>query len=318
MTLDSRARRDSGLLLLLVTGAVLFDATPGRAQKIVPEVVIEDRFNGAEGLAFNAEGRLFMAANRAIWEIGEDGSVRKLVDNSSNLGMAPIGARDLLKADFGPLVYPQAGPNSDGVVWRVTPEGDTSRVADGIGDPNAIVVFPDGSFLVSDDFTTNIYHVSPAGAVGVFTETIPFPNGLALSPDGAWLYVAQLFARAPEGPPPARFEDFSDQLWRLPLRDFRPAGPAEVIFRTGGETGPDGLAVDARGRVYLSAAREGQLWRYDPATGTGELLADGLPGLASLAFGQGPFDPESLYAVQIRGGRLLRFRVGARGAPLYH
>jgi gluconolactonase len=103
-------------------------------------------------------------------------------------------------------------------------------------------------------------------------------------------------------------------VWRLPLRDGRPLGPPEVIFRTGGATGPDGLAVDSRGRLYLSAAREGQLWRIDPIAKTGELLAENLPGLASLAFGQGAFDRESLYATQIRGGRLLRFRVGAMGA----
>ncbi len=286
------------------------------AEKLEPEVLIEGRFNFGEGLGFNGEGRLFMAANRALWEVAVDGSTRKVADFDSNLGIAAIGARDLLKADFGPLVSPQAGPNTDGTVWRVTPEGEKTLVASGIGDPNAILVLANGELLVSDDFTPNVYRVAKDGSVHVFTDTIPFPNGLALAPDGATLYVAQIFSRAPAGPPPARFEEFSDQVWRLPLVDFRPAGPPEVFFRTGGATGPDGLAVDTHGRVYLAAAREGQLWRIDPATGKGELLAEGLPGLASLAFGQGSFDPESLYAVQIRGGRLLRFKVGARGAPL--
>jgi gluconolactonase len=156
--------------------------------------------------------------------------------------------------------------------------------------------------------------VAPGGDVSVFSDAIPFPNGLALSRDGTSLYVAQIFRRAPTDPPPARFQEFSDRLWRLPLLDNRPAGPPVVLFRTGGETGPDGLALDSDGRIYLSAAREGQLWRVDPATGTGELLADGLPGLASLAFGRGAFDHQSLYATQIRGGRLLRFAVGATGA----
>jgi hypothetical protein len=67
--------------------------------------------------------------------------------------------------------------------------------------------------------------------------------------------------------------------------------------------------------LYLTAARAGQLWRVDPATRSGELLADGFPGLASLAFGRGKFDADSLYVVQIRGGRLLRFPVAAPRAP---
>ncbi|NOT06844.1 MAG: hypothetical protein HOP28_01425, partial [Gemmatimonadales bacterium] len=176
------------------------------AQRLVPEVIIEGRFTGAEGLAFNHEGRLFMAANRAVWEVLPDGSTRRVADFTSNLGMAAIGRRDILKADFGPLVRPQDGPNTDGVIYRITPEGDATRVADGIGDPNAIVVLPSGEFLVSDDFVNDIYLVTPEGRVSVFTSAIPFPNGLALAPDGSALYVAQIFSRAPPGPAPARYE----------------------------------------------------------------------------------------------------------------
>lgn len=306
----------SSSLLILTSGTVPI-GNRAFGQKVSAEVLIENRFRAGEGLSFNGEGRLFVGANRAVWEVTPDLQTRKIAEFTSNLGMAPIGGRDLLKADFGPLVFPQHGTNTDGVIWRISPDGDTTRIAGGIGDPNAIVVFPDRSFLVSDDFTHNIYHVTTAGNVSVFTDAIPFPNGLALSPDGNALYVARLFVRAPEGPPPARFEDFSDEVWRLPMRDFRPAGPPEVIFRTGGETGPDGLAVDVEGRIYLTAARAGQLWRFDPKNGHGELLADGLPGLASIAFGQGAFDPESLYAMQIQGGRILRFKLGVRGASLY-
>ncbi|HEX9829501.1 MAG TPA: SMP-30/gluconolactonase/LRE family protein [Bacteroidota bacterium] len=301
-------------VLLICTSVI---AQPTLSQSIPVEVLIENRFNGGEGLSFNHEGRLFICANRSMWEVTHDLQTHKVADFTSNLGLAPIGKRDLLKADFGPLIFPQHGTNNDGVVWRVTPEGDTTRIADNIGDPNAIVVLPDSSFLVSDDFTYNIYHVTPEGTVSVFTDAIPFPNGIALSPNGDALYVARLFVKYPDEPPPARFQEFSDEVWRLPLRDFRPAGLAEVVFRTGGATGPDGLAVDTEGRVYLSAAREGQLWRFDPTTGKGELLAEGLPGLASIAFGQGKFDHESLYAMQIRGGRVLRFKVGAKGARLF-
>lgn len=306
-----------GLALTTTVALVAVPASRASAQRIPVEVMIEGRFNGGEGLSFNGEGRLFVGANRAVWEVTPDLEVRKLADFTSNLGMAPIGARDLLKADFGALVFPQAGENQDGVVWRITPEGDTTRVGEGIGDPNAILVLPDGTFLVSDDFTNHIYRVEEGGEVEVFTDEVPFPNGLALSPDGSALYVARIFEALPDGPPPIQIQDFSDEVWRIPLEDSRAVGPAEVVFRTGGRTGPDGLAVDVDGRVYLTAAPAGQLWRFDPDTGEGELLAEGFPGLASIAFGQGAFDHESLYAMQIRGGRILRFDVGARGAPLH-
>lgn len=281
---------------------------------LIPEVVVEGRFAGAEGLAFNGEGRLFISAGRAVWEVQPDGTTRKLRDFASNLGLAALGPRDLAYADFGPTAYPQVGPNDDGVVWRLTPEGEATPIATGIGDPNAIVVLDDGRLLVSDDFTNHIHAVTPGGETSIFTDAIPFPNGLALAPDQSALYVAQIFSRAPDGPPPARFQEFSDRLWRLPLRDGQPAGAPEMLFKTGGESGPDGLVFGPDGFLYMTAARAGELWRVDPATGKGELLADGMPGLASLAFGRGLFDRHSLYVVQLRVGRLLRFDLAADGA----
>jgi sugar lactone lactonase YvrE len=299
--------------LLGLVAAATAAAPAFAAPALVPEVLIEGRFNGAEGLAFNGEGRLYMVANRTVWEVGPDGETRRVADSSSNLGLAALGPRDIAHADFGPLTWPRNGPNDDGVVWRITPEGEATAIARGIGDPNAIAVLPDGRLLVSDDFTDRIYAVTADGGVRIYSAAIPFPNGLALAPDGGALYVAQIFSRAPEGPPPARFTGFSDRVWRLPLADGEPSGAPEVLFETGGESGPDGLAIGPDGALYLTTARAGQLWRIDPATRRGELLADGFPGLASLAFGSTRFDPQSLYVVQIRGGRLLRFPL-AQGA----
>jgi hypothetical protein len=51
------------------------------------------------------------------------------------------------------------------------------------------------------------------------------------------------------------------------------------------------------------------------------LLADGMFGLASLAFGAGEFDHQSIYAsttfAEGRGGKIWRIPVGTTGARLY-
>lgn len=126
---------------------------------VVPEVFIS-QFRAAEGLTFNGEGRLFIGANRAVWIADPEGGVRKIADVTTHLGQAGIGSRDILAADFGPTNVFRDGPNDDGVVWRITPEGEKTVAAAGIADPNFILVLRDGSWLVSDDGTDKIYGAS--------------------------------------------------------------------------------------------------------------------------------------------------------------
>ena len=132
---------------LAVAGAGFASAQTedGPSFPVTPEIFVDEPFTSAEGITFNAEGRMFVSANKAVWEVGLDRSARKLFDTDSNLGLAAYGERDILVADFGPTNAFQDDRNSDGVVWRSTPEGERVAFATGIGDPNAIVVRDDGS-----------------------------------------------------------------------------------------------------------------------------------------------------------------------------
>jgi sugar lactone lactonase YvrE len=272
---------------------------------------VEGAFSRCEGIAFNGEGRLFVAGDRALWEVDENGSVSRLVGLYSNLGLAPIGDRDLLMADFGPNNAFDGNPVRDGIVWRITPEGDTTRVVDGgIGDPNFVLVLPDGSFLVSDDATDEIFRAWPDGSVEIFSRAIPHPNGMALSGDGNTLYVAQSFRQI-------RPYVLDDRLWAVPLADGVPAGEPEVVARLGEQALNDGLALDSQGRVYVALNVQGTIWRFDPAKGETVLVAEGLPGAGSLAFGRGSFDAHSLYVTSTRTGTVWVVPVGSPGALLH-
>lgn len=270
-----------------------------------PEAFIT-QFNGSEGLTFNGEGRLFIGANNAVWIAEPDGSVRRLTDVHRHLGQAGIGERDILAADFGPTNAFQHGPNDDGIVWRITPEGERSVFATGIGDPNAIIRLPGGTWLVSDDATDNIYRLVN-GAAEIWSTAVPFPNGMALSRDGRNLYVAQIFSAI--GPIVA-----DNAIWVIPIRNDRPAGPARIVART--QQGPDGLVADESGRIYIADNGSGSIRRFDPETEEMIVIAEGMPGIASLAFGEGAFDRESIYATTTArgGGTIWKVRTGARGA----
>ncbi len=308
-----RAVRFARTICLIAAALVTGCATspppgPAAAEPVFPVQAERfiTRFNGAEGLTFNAEGRLFIGANNAVWEAQPDGSVRKLVDVHRHLGQAAIGRRDILAADFGPTnAFQQPGPNDDGIVWRITPEGRRTIFATGIGDPNAVLRLPGGTWLVSDDAVDRIYRLE-RGRASIWSTAVPFPNGMALSRDGRTLFVAQIFrAIGPVVP--------DNAIWAIPIRNDRPAGPARIVART--EQAPDGLAADELGRIYIADNGSNSIRRFDPSSGEMVVVARDLPAVASLAFGRGRFDHHSLYATSTArgGGVIWRIPVGVRG-----
>ncbi|HVG32336.1 MAG TPA: SMP-30/gluconolactonase/LRE family protein [Pyrinomonadaceae bacterium] len=300
------------LLLAACAGApgvsAQMQSFPARA-----EVIVEGKFRGAEGIAFNGEGRLFVTADDALWEVTRGGAVRRVADLQSSVGLAPIGKRDLIVADFGPTNAINHGPNKDGLVLRITPEGKKTVLAAGIADPNFVLLRKDGSLLVSDDFTRDIWEVTlKTGKVTLFSNAIAHPNGMALSSDGRSLFVAQIFRNFRKDVRPIECDN---RVWRLPLRNGRPNGLPVVLFQSSGIGCNDGLAMDSKGRLYVAANREGRIWRVDPADGSALLVAE--QSAASIAFGEGDFDRTSIYVTELRGGRILKIPVGAKGARLH-
>lgn len=275
-------------------------------------ILVDGAFQRCEGIAFSGEGDLYVAGNAALWRVSTTGDVTKIAEMYSNLGLAPVGERDILMADFGPTNRFNLGPNSDGIVWRVTPEGDTTRVVNGgIGDPNFVMVLADGSFLVTDDATDEILWVGEDRQPRLFTDAVGHPNGIALSSDGNTLYVAQIFESL-------RPTVTSGKVWAVPLEDGDVATLPELLVDLGDAAANDGLALDEHGRLYVAANGFGQIWRVDPVSAEVVLIAEDMPGAASIAFGQGAFDPEAIYVTSTRTGKVWEVEVGAKGAPLHH
>ncbi len=278
---------------------------------VTPNLFVDGTFNRSEGIAFNGEGTLFVSANKGLWRLDVDGAATKLADLYTNLGVTAIGDRDLLVADFGPTNGFEHGPNSDGIVWRITPEGEKSIAATGgMGDPNFIVIREDSSYLVSDDATNEIFLVEQGREVSLFTNVIDHPNGLLISPDGRTLYVAQIFKSL-------KPFIWDNRVWRIPLdQNGNPSGAPEVIAKFEGEfAGPDGFAMDTLGRLYVTLPRRGEIWRIDLTTGEKQLISSGMLGIANITFGQGKFDHQALYGASTRrgGGRIWKIDVGIGG-----
>ena len=110
----------------------------------------------------------------------------------------------------------------------------------------------------------------------------------------------------------------SGKVWAVPLEDGDVAALPELLVDLGDAAANDGLALDEHGRLYVAANGFGQIWRVDPVSAETVLIAEDMPGAASIAFGQGAFDPEAIYVTSTRTGKVWEVAVGAKGAPLHH
>ncbi|KQV57711.1 MULTISPECIES: SMP-30/gluconolactonase/LRE family protein [unclassified Caulobacter] len=90
-----------------------------------------------------------------------------------------------------------------------------------------------------------VYLRRPNGEVAVVDDKLTFPNGLALSPDEKRLYVA---VSDPKGPVIMAYDLGSDGLPASRKLFF----DAAELLKAGGPGLPDGMRVDAKGRLFAT------------------------------------------------------------------
>lgn len=110
---------------------------------------------------------------------------------------------------------------------------------------------------------TPITMVDCDGAPRVVSMDLCYPNGLAFDATGTTLYAADTF-----GSRLAIFDVLDDG--GLALRDFYRFGPTAydhiLTAVASGDFLPDGIALDAAGRVWVADARSASVGIYDPST----------------------------------------------------
>ena len=133
-----------------------------------------------------------------------------------------------------------------------------------------------------------VLRLAPDGSAAVFADGITWPNGIGLAPGGATVYVndfaaGEVLAFDAEG------------------------GQRRVLASVEGS--PDGLAVDADGRIWVALGPAGAIARYTPDGVLEERIDTPAEFVASVAF-----DGESLLVATM--GALLRADAGVAGRPV--
>ena len=176
-----------------------------------------DPSDNANGNALDAAGRLVTCEhrNRRVVRAGADGALTVLAD----------------RYDGRPLNSPNdAAPAPDGAIWFTDPVFGISMPDEGIVREPA-------------QTARRVYRIDPDGTLTGQTDALDQPNGLAFSPDGRTLYVSDAGASLnPEG---------ARAIVAFPVENGRSLGTPRT-FATLEAGVPDGLTVDADGRVYAA------------------------------------------------------------------
>ncbi len=165
----------------------------------------------------------------SVFKINRNHLVQPFVNDLMN----PTG----LAFDRDGLLY--ISSRAEGTIYQVTPDGQRSVYAEGMGVATGLAFDREGNLYVGDR-TGTIFKINPARQIFVFATMEPSMAAyhLAFGP-GDFLYVS--------GPTTSSF----DHVYRI-----SPAGEVASFYRGLGR--PQGLAFDAQGRLYVAASLGGR------------------------------------------------------------
>jgi sugar lactone lactonase YvrE len=277
----------------------LSSAAPGTVRVFAPQV------GHSEGIAF-LNGKLYIAGGDGIRVLAADGSASMLATVPGTVGMvAWNGALYAASGTDGTTPDVFCSATNQGVIWKITTDGQSSVFARGFISPNFIVVTPWNTLLVADDCrkNTDIYEVDASGNTSVWNSTFASANGMVFDATFSNLFVATTFVT---GSP----------LYEIAVTADHTAGTATKIRNYASGTTPDGVAMDQAGNLYVALNVAGLIHRVAP-DGTDSPFAEGMTTPASLAFGNAPgFDPCSMYVTSLFGEDVYQVAVGTPGLPL--
>ena len=175
----------------------------------------------ANGLVFDAEGRLLIAEDDGrLMRENQDGTVEVLADTFNG---APFNSLNDLALDTKGRIY-FTDPR-----FR-NPKNATQR------DKNGQIIH-------------GVYCYDENGKVArILDGVVQTPNGIVVSPNDQFLYVGDNDGQSLDG---------IRKIWQFKLdQSGKPdAASKKEIFDFGQDRGPDGMAIDTEGNLYVAAGR---------------------------------------------------------------
>src|SRR5436305_1865863 len=212
-----------------------------------------------EGPAFDSTGNLYIVdiPFGRIFRIAPDGAWSLVVEYEGWPNGLKIGADGrILVADYRHGIM-----QLDAAAGKMQPVL-TARNSESFKGCNDLHIASCGDIYFTDqgqtglhDPTGRVFRLSADGRLDCLLDTGISPNGLVLDPAGTVLFVAMTRDNA---------------VWRLPLMKDGNVSKVGRFCSTFGTSGPDGLAMDRSGRLFVAHASLGHVFVFAP---NGELIA---------------------------------------------
>lgn len=271
-----------------------------------PMTVLISGYDSPEGPAFDRDGNLYFVnwESSSIVKLTPDGVASEFF----NTGGIPAG---LAFHRDGSLYVADEGKDIHGVL-RIAAGAATVVVNAYQGTPlngaNDLVFDHEGILYFSDPWGSSgenpiggFYRYFPDGPLEQIDRNLAFPNGVALAPDGSAVYLA---------------ETYRNRILRYPIAADGAVGKREdFAFLPEGGSGPDGMAFDEAGNLYVAHYGGGRVAIFGPG---GDLLDEiRIPGanVTNVAFGG--HDLRTLVITDVETASLYTTRVETPGLRLF-
>ena len=244
-------------------------STPGLAQSVTKgKLELEGAVAFTEGPAWHRSGNVYFT------DIANNRIMRRDPKGAMHVFRTPSGrANGLLFDRQGRLLACEGGgEGGNRRVTRTEADGTITILAERfkgkkLNSPNDLAVDSRGRIYFTDPRYGNrndleqfdsdgrdiegVYRIDGPGQVTrIITHEAHRPNGILVSADDAFLFVADNVNDGPD-----KGLGGNRKLWRFALNPNGTIVPAsrKLLFDWGSDRGPDGMALDSRGRLFVTA-----------------------------------------------------------------